>query len=112
MPLEMRARRERNSAEMIDVPVLRQFDPLVAVKNISRQLQVPLVSRRAVQLDQCQFYFRMSRKNRLLIRPRPEIGQQIAVDKSNSRIKQSPIARPAIIGNRALDQVTEVVKLM
>src|SRR5579872_902931 len=99
----MRPRRERNSAEVIDVSTLRQLDALVALQNIACEFQMPLVSRRAVQLNERHFYFRVPGENRLLVGSRPKIGQQIAVNEPSSRVHQGAVARRAIICNRTLN---------
>src|SRR4029077_15772644 len=99
----MRARRERNSAEVIDVAVLRQLDAIIALKNIACEVEVTLVSCRAVKLDERQFNLRMPGENRFFIGPRAKIGQKVAIDETDTGIEQRAIARRAIKRNRALN---------
>ena len=54
----------------------------------------------------------MTRKNRLLIGSRTEIGQQIFVHEANSSVQQRAVAGRAIVRNRALNHVAQVVHFM
>src|SRR6266403_2078967 len=73
---------------------------------------MPLISGRTIKLDQRQFNFRMSGEERLLVRSGTKTCKQVVIDKANSGVEQSAIARRPIIRNRTLYHVAEVVELV
>ncbi len=54
----------------------------------------------------------MTGENWFLIGSRAEIGQQVFVDEANAGVQQRAIAGRAIVRNRALNHVADVVKFM
>src|SRR6516164_10086334 len=70
------------------------------------------VPRGAIQFNQRKLDFRMTGEDRFFVRPRTEIRKQKAIDKTDSGVQQSAVACCAVIGNRTLKKVPDVVQLM
>src|SRR5215472_8889256 len=97
---------------MVDVSAVWHFDPVIALKNIASQFEMTFVPRGAIQFNQSKLDFRMTGEDRLFVRPETEIRKQKAVDKTDSGVQEGAIACCAVIGNRTLKKVAEVVQLM
>src|SRR5690242_13536932 len=105
----MGPRSKRNSTKMVHVSATGNFDAVIALKNVPSQFEVTLVSSSSIQFNEREFDLGMAGKNWFLVRPRTEVGKQETVDKADSCVQQGRIACGAIIGNRALQQVPDVV---
>src|SRR2546423_14315887 len=54
----------------------------------------------------------MAGKERFLVRSRTKIGEQKFIDETNSRVEQRAVARRAVIGDRALQKMSDIVEFV
>src|ERR1700733_9188442 len=111
MPLHLRARRERRSAEHINGPTFRQLDTSVSPQDVSGKVELTLIAGNAIEFNQSHLNFGMTRNNGLLRRWTVIHNEEI-VHEANAGIEQTAIACRPIVSNRTLQHVSNVVQLM
>ena len=100
-----------SSTEHVDGPRFGQVQALVSLEDVAGQIELSLVTSDPVQLNETELDFGVSGNNRLLGRW-AIIRHQKIVHETDAGVEQSAVAGSAIVGDRSLQHMPNVVKFV